>query len=171
MAKDPVCGMEVDQAQAAATTSFGSRFYFCSPSCKTAFDQSPDEYSALARRVPPALSRLPELARNLWWSWHPEGEALFASLDHRTIEPAHHNPIELLLRAESEVLEVRARDEDFLERYQRTLAAFDVDIATRERWAQSHTAPALGPIAYFCAEFGVHSALPVYSGGLGVLAG
>jgi starch phosphorylase len=123
-------------------------------------------------RVPPALARLPELARNLWWSWHPEARALFERLAGARPEPRHHNPVEILETLDPGVLEARATDPDFLARYREVLAAFDADLTGRSGWFASRgAAVGRGPIAYFSAEFGVHSALPVYAGGLGILAG
>src|SRR3990170_5546263 len=111
--------------------------------------------------IPPALERLPELARNLWWSWHPEARALFEALENSEPEPLHHNPVQLLHAPSRAELEAHAKDPNFLDRYRKVLAAFDADIAGRTSWFASHY-PELtgGPIAYFSAEFGVHSALP-----------
>ena len=122
--------------------------------------------------VPVALGRLPELARNLWWSWHPEAEALFDVLQGSAAEPRHHNPVQLLDTLAPPGLEAPARNPRFLERYGAVLAAFDADVAGSTSWFAAR-APALtgAPVAYYSAEFGVHSALPVYAGGLGILAG
>lgn len=122
--------------------------------------------------VPPALERLPELARNLWWSWHPEARALFEALERSVSDPPHHNPVELLYRLPPEELAARANDPEFLDLYRQVLAAFDSDIEDRTSWAASVLRHLNGgSVAYFSAEFGVHSALPVYAGGLGILAG
>lgn len=106
------------------------------------------------------LRRLPELARNLWWTWHPEGHALMDPLLQQS-----------RLDGTSRAVET-ARDPEFIERYRRALVAFDAVMSDDRKWFPAmygHLGP--GPIAYFSAEFGVHNALPVYSGGLGVLAG
>ena len=121
--------------------------------------------------IPPALERLPELARNLWWSWHPEARALFEALERSVSDPPHHNPVELLYRLPPQELEARATDPEFLDQYRQVLAAFDSDMEGRTSWAASVLRLNGGPVAYFSAEFGVHSALPVYAGGLGILAG
>lgn len=63
------------------------------PAGKAAFNQSPGAYERLEGLIPPTLARLPELARNLWWSWHPEAAALFEVLNPPGVEPAHGNPI------------------------------------------------------------------------------
>jgi tetratricopeptide (TPR) repeat protein/YHS domain-containing protein len=72
--------MTVEEPRAPTSAHGGRTFYFCSPSCRVVFDQSPDDYVKLAEVVPPPLARLPELARNLWWSWHPEAAALVIAL-------------------------------------------------------------------------------------------
>jgi len=164
--------MTVDEASASSSSHGGRTFYFCSPSCQAAFNRSPNEYERLADVIPPPLARLPELARNLWWSWHPEARALFGALKPPSEEPVHDNPLQLLLGLDRQTLERYAHDTEFLARYRRVLAMFDADLAPRGSQRGSLLEPiGPGPIAYFSAEFGVHSALPVYSGGLGVLAG
>jgi starch phosphorylase len=164
--------MEVDEARAAArSSSDGRTFFFCSAGCKAAFDQAPGDYVALLERVPASMPRLLELARNLWWSWHSEARALFEALSDTKVEPPHPNPIQLLLATAPELVMSRARDPELEGRYRRVLAAFDAETAARGSWAASDPRLSGVTVAYFSAEFGVHSALPVYSGGLGVLAG
>ncbi len=122
--------------------------------------------------IPVALGRLPELARNLWWSWHPEARGLFEALAGAVPEPPDHNPVQLPHTLTSDELEARAKDREFLDRYRYVLAAFDDELTEHTRWFAA-PAPHLtsAPIAYFSAEFGLHSALPEYSGDLGILAG
>ena len=170
--KDPVCGMEIDGERAAGTTVFGGStpYFFCSTACKIAFDREPATYDALARRVPPALVRLLPLARNLWWSWHPEARALFEALGTHWDPAARDNPIQLLLKASPEALAARSKDAEYLARYGQVVRAFDAEVNASPR-ASPYTGRLAGPIAYFSAEFEVHSTLPIYSGGLGVLAG
>jgi starch phosphorylase len=122
--------------------------------------------------MPPDLGRLPELARNLWWSWHPEARALFERLDRSRPELLRENPVERLATLAPELVQTCAADPDFLAHYRKVLAAFDADLARRRRWLDAGGGAAgEAPVAYFSAEFGVHSTLPVYAGGLGVLAG
>ena len=120
--------------------------------------------------MPATISRLPELARNLWWSWHPEARQLFEALRSDAEEPLHHNPVEWLQSMTREELLAKASDPGFVDRYRSVLAEFDAEMTGGTGWCVSH-AHFGGPIAYFSAEFGVHSALPVYAGGLGILAG
>jgi len=122
-----------------------------------------------------AFRRLPELARNLWWSWQPEGRDLFervASAVGAPDGPRALNPLKVLGEIDAAKREVLLRDGDLMDRLQRVLAAFDRAMAAKQGWFTSHApAHAQLPVAYFSAEFGVHQTLPVYSGGLGVLAG
>ncbi len=168
MPRDPVCGMEVEQTTA-STTFDGRAFYFCSLGCRDAFQLAPTEYATLAGLLPPALGSLLELARNLWWSWHPDARALFQTLDPQGRGPVD-NPLGLLLKLDRETLASRAADPAVLRLYAHVMAAFEADLGAHRR---AGTGPrwSAGSIAYFSAEFGVHSTLPVYSGGLGVLAG
>src|SRR5579875_2529310 len=124
--------------------------------------------------MPARISRLYELAYNLWWSWHPVARALYSDLSPAWWESAGHNPVRLLSEIEPARLEKAAADAADLERYDAVLEAFDRYMQPRqeETWF-SRTYPELmdRPIAYFSAEFGLHEALPIYSGGLGILSG
>jgi glycogen phosphorylase len=115
--------------------------------------------------IPAALTRLPELAANLSYSWHRPTRALFEDLDQALWRQTHSSP-RLMLRCVSQAaLDQAAEDPAYLRRYAEALAEYD-------RY-QSQEAEQSGQplIAYFCAEFGIHESLPIYSGGLGILAG
>ncbi len=84
--------------------------------------------------IPAALERLPELARNLWWSWHPEARGLFEALAGLVPEPPHHNPVQLLHTLTSEELEARTKDSTFLAQYRDFLASFDADMTGQTSW-------------------------------------
>ena len=121
-------------------------------------------------RVPAQLEGLERLAYNLYWSWHPQVRALFSRIDRDTWR-RHRSPV-VVLRAPrdwSSLLD----DPDFMVQYRTLLAAFDAYMADgKGNWFARHHANELnGPVAYFCAEFGLHESLGIYSGGLGVLAG
>src|SRR5712664_1911160 len=124
--------------------------------------------------MPTQISRLYELAYNLWWSWHPEARSLYCDLNPELWEAVGHSPVRFLSEVEPNLLEQAANDDSYLERYNRVLATFDRYMHPRqgETWF-SHTYPEFEKhsIAYFSAEFGLHEALPIYSGGLGILAG
>jgi starch phosphorylase len=115
--------------------------------------------------VPAALSRLPELAGNLFFSWHRPTRALFEDLDAALWEQAGGNPRLLLRCVDQDRLNRAAADPVYLARYHEVLRTFDTYL--------SAPAPATGAplIAYFCAEYGFHESFQIYSGGLGVLAG
>jgi starch phosphorylase len=121
-------------------------------------------------RLPPKLEGLVRIAYNLYWSWHPEVRALFARIDRETWA-GFRSPVSVLRvsRDWTSLLD----DPDFMVAYQTVLDRFDAYMANgREHWFTRHHSEALeGPVAYFCAEYGLHETLPIYSGGLGVLAG
>jgi glycogen phosphorylase len=122
-------------------------------------------------RLPPELARLEELANNLWFSWDRPTRLLFSRLDPVLWEAVNHNPKALLRSVDQRKLEEAARDSGFLDDFDRTLATYD---AYHNRAPGPNGAPALKEgelVAYFCAEFGFHESLPIYSGGLGILAG
>ena len=123
---------------------------------------------ALAARVPPPLAGLARLAYNYRWSWTPGGHELFSSIDPVRWERCGENPVRLLGETGLEALARAATDADLLERIDRVEAIVRADL---ERPPAEGPATPERPIAYFCAEFGVHRSLPVYSGGLGALAG
>ena len=121
-------------------------------------------------RVPPSLEGLNRLAYNLWWTWHPQAKALFARLD-QVAWGRHRNPIPVLLGPIrwSEFLD----SSDFMAEYAEVVGEFNRYLANgRDHWFHvQHASELRGPIAYFCAEYGLHESLGIYSGGLGVLAG
>ncbi len=115
--------------------------------------------------IPGSLSRLTELAGNLFFSWHRPIRALFEDLDPELWKQTNGNPRLMLRCVGQNVLERCAHDETYLSRYHTALQTLD---------AYVHVAPppAEEPlVAYFCAEYGFHESVPTYSGGLGVLAG
>jgi starch phosphorylase len=122
--------------------------------------------------LPKQISRLHELSYNLWWTWHPEAARLFGRLDYELWERLGHNPIRLLRETERARLKQAANDKDYLRLYKTVFADFDSYFSDTNTW--THRAqPEFDsrPIAYFSMEFGLHETLPIYSGGLGVLAG
>jgi glycogen phosphorylase len=122
--------------------------------------------------LPEPIQRLGELASNLWWSWHPEAEVLFLGLDPVLWERIGHNPVKLLWALGPEQLDRVAADPVFLGRYHAVLTAFDAEMNTAEGWFTRQYPQLTGNlVGYFSAEFGLHNSLPVYAGGLGILAG
>ena len=120
--------------------------------------------------LPPRLEGLRRLAYNVHWSWHPRTRGLFNLID-RTAWTRYRNPIPVISGPTdwSRLLD----DAKFMAEYHDVLAAFDAYMADGSgHWFQRRYADRLsGPIAYFCAEYGLHESLGIYSGGLGVLAG
>ena len=121
-------------------------------------------------RLPPQFEGLRRLAYNLWWMWHPRAALLFQRIDANTWS-RYRNPIALF---ESPInWQPLVDDPVFIAEYQDVLADLDRYLETgSDHWfARVHARQLDGPVAYFCAEFGFHESLGIYSGGLGVLAG
>jgi starch phosphorylase len=120
--------------------------------------------------LPPRLEGLRRLAYNLYWAWHPQTRNLWSLID-RTAWTRYRNPIPVISGPTewSRLLD----DEKFLAEYHDVLASFDQYMANgSDHWFHRRYGQSLsGPIAYFCAEYGFHESLGIYSGGLGVLAG
>jgi starch phosphorylase len=115
--------------------------------------------------------RLHTLARNLWWSWNPRAQAIFEDLSPLTWEVTNHNPIAVLAQISDTELKARLRDPDFLSRILPVLHSFEAYMQRKIVHRGGTGKKAIQPVAYFCAEFGIHECLPFYSGGLGILAG
>lgn len=112
------------------------------------------------------------LARNLWWTWHPEVINLFRELDPIRWRQLDHNPIALLQEFTPARLAARASEMVLYSRINYAYRRLKEYLADTKTWASTH-AGVLGarPVAYFSAEFGLHESIPIYSGGLGVLSG
>ncbi len=123
----------------------------------------------LAEQLPEPLRPLARLAFNYWWCWQPGGENLWRSIDPEHWEACGRNPARLLREATRRALDKAAMDRDLLDEMNRLLGGLD-DALGRPCSAAPPAAPET-PIAFLCAEYGVHVSLPVYSGGLGGLAG
>jgi glycogen phosphorylase len=121
----------------------------------------------LAARLPDALAPLARIAYNYRWSWLPGGPELFASIDPDRFALTNQNPVRLLQEAPNSALRRAAADDGLLER----AAAIEAQVkADLDRPPYPSIDPAR-PVAFLCAEYGVHVSMPVYSGGLGALAG
>lgn len=121
--------------------------------------------------IPPPLQPLRDLAYNLWWTWHPPAVELFRRLDFDLWEAVDHNPVRLLGRIDQSALQDAARNDAYLAHQAEVMKAFDRYL-TRTTWFDENVGAKFGgTVAYFSPEFGLHESLPVYSGGLGVLAG
>ncbi|MCX8070868.1 MAG: alpha-glucan family phosphorylase [Candidatus Binatia bacterium] len=136
----------------------------------TRWDGQRDVRAAIAdleERLPESLRDLAWLAMNYRWSWHPDGPGLFATIDAELWETLKENPRDLLCLAPRARLRALAQDPAFVQR----LAAV-AEACRKDFLRPSYPGiPTDQPVAYFCAEFGFHPSVPIYSGGLGVLAG
>jgi starch phosphorylase len=121
--------------------------------------------------LPPALEPLLRLAHNLWWVWNPDAVELFRRLDRRLWEDVYHNPVKLLGTISQATLAEAAKDEGYLAHMNRVFEAFQEHLNHKGWYQENHAEDAKLSVAYFSAEFGLHESLPIYSGGLGILAG
>lgn len=121
--------------------------------------------------LPPRIDGLATLATNLWWSWSPEARNVFRKLDEPLWHLTKHNPLALLKRVDPARLAACAVDPGFLTMYDRVMDAMHRALGSPDTWFQVHYPDLTRPVAYFCAEFGLHNSVPIYSGGLGILAG
>jgi len=112
------------------------------------------------------------LARNLWWTWHPEVINLFRDLDPIRWRQLDHNPFALLKEFTPERLAARASEMVLYSRINYAVRRLKEYLDRKKGWGATNTG-VLGakPVAYFSAEFGIHESVPIYSGGLGVLSG
>jgi starch phosphorylase len=125
------------------------------------------------RTLPEPLRALGRLAWNYWWSWAADGAAVFRDLDPAVWEECEHNPRRLLAEVSEFRLMQMATDPVYNERVRHLAAHFDAYMTDGRTWSgQTDTKiSSEHPVAYFCAEYGIHNSLPLYSGGLGMLAG
>ncbi|HEY8020575.1 MAG TPA: alpha-glucan family phosphorylase, partial [Thermoanaerobaculia bacterium] len=118
------------------------------------------------------VRKLRELAQNLWWSWQPEIRFLFRELDPELWRTAHHNPVAVLQRLDEDEIARRVRDLEMQTRIDQAHRRLLDYLRSEGAWGRTHGGNLLArPVAYFSAEYGIHQSLPIYSGGLGVLAG
>jgi len=122
--------------------------------------------------VPARLKRLQEIANDLLYSWDREVRSLFFRLDAELWESCGHNPKVFLRRISQKRLEAATEDRVFMEDYNRVLSSYDT---YHQETSRPEISALLDPkedlVAYFCAEFGLHESVQLYSGGLGILAG
>ena len=137
----------------------------------------PITWITISHDLPLPLQALERLSWNYWWSWAADGASIFRDLDPHLWEECEHNPRLLLARTSEYRLAQMATDPKYIERVSELERHFDEYIA---RPLATYISPsgdiageisAAHPVAYFCAEYGVHNSLPLYSGGLGMLAG
>lgn len=131
-----------------------------------------EERFSKAAPLPGRLHRLHELALDLWWSWDDRARQVFRRLDLALWRATAHNPVQMLQRISPERLAWAAADAAFLRAYDEALFGLDNARTVSHPWWRDHQAMlGSGTVAYFSAEFALHQSLPIYAGGLGVLAG
>jgi starch phosphorylase len=121
--------------------------------------------------LPERIRGLGGLAYNLWWSWHAPARDLFRALDLQAWRESGHNPIRMLASLPQQVLEEATEDREFLARYDAVMGQFEAETTSHTGWFAAEYGRLPSPLAYFSAEYGLHVSLPVYAGGLGILAG
>ncbi|HYB94396.1 MAG TPA: alpha-glucan family phosphorylase [Vicinamibacterales bacterium] len=131
-----------------------------------------EERFSKAAPLPARLHRLHELAVDLWWSWDDRARQVFRQLDYSLWRATAHNPVQMLQRITAERLHAAAADPEFIKAYDEAIFGLD-DARTLAHpwWRDQKSMLGEGSIAYFSAEFALHQSLPIYAGGLGVLAG
>ncbi len=123
-------------------------------------------------KIPARLFRLAELANDLYYSWDRQVRSLFRRLDAELWERCGHNPKVFLRQVAQERLEEAAQDRVFVQDYNQVLSSYDLYLLEEPKSdVELHVSPMDDLVAYFCAEFGLHESFPIYSGGLGILAG
>ncbi|MGF1572493.1 MAG: alpha-glucan family phosphorylase [Sumerlaeia bacterium] len=125
-------------------------------------------------QIPKELVGLEELSFNIWWAWNPNARALFRSIHEDTWIKSHGNPVRFMSLIHQHDLDAAAKNKTVLEKYTHVMADFTEYLSGKNSWytrqhGKRNTKKEL--FAYFSAEFGLHECLPIYSGGLGVLAG
>jgi starch phosphorylase len=123
--------------------------------------------------VPERVGRLEELACDLWWSWHYRARDVFRRLDYRLWRETAHNPVRMLRAIGRDRLDRAAENRGFLAMYDSVVHDLDLARSARDTWWLQRYGPGANgvSVAYFSAEFALHQSLPLYAGGLGVLAG
>jgi len=124
------------------------------------------------KQIDALIKDLRAVAYNLWWSWNPDAQRLFHELSPFFWEHSSHNAVEVVNWISGQELRGRLQQPDYFDRVSKVCKRFTAYMNDKATWAAKH-APALkrGPVAYFCAEFGLHESLRIYSGGLGILSG
>ena len=123
-------------------------------------------------QLPTRIERLAELALDLWWTWNYQARMVFRRLDYALWRLTAHNPVRMLRLVAKERLELAAKDSSFLALYDQAVEQLErARVAKGTWWSTTLGGTPRQPIAYFSAEFAMHQSLPIYAGGLGVLAG
>ena len=121
--------------------------------------------------IPVRINRLRDIAYNYWWAWNPNATDLFNRIDSQLWESIYHNPVQFLRNVRQRNLIAAVDNPTWLADYDAVVVAFDAYMNRKDTWFKRTYPTEKSTIAYFSAEFGLHESLPIYSGGLGILAG
>jgi len=131
----------------------------------------PFQVISVTPKLPEAVGRLRELAYNLWFSWDPRARELFRKINGDLYEEVGQNPVKFLMRVHEDDLEAVGQNEEYLKLYRNVFERFDAYLNGPFWFTNRFPDHAGHTVAYFSAEFGLHESHPIYSGGLGLLAG
>ncbi len=116
--------------------------------------------------------RMEQLIHNLWWTWHPEAIDVWRNIDPKLWRESRHNPSVFLKKLGHERLAELAKDPSVRITIHRVFSELNRYLTCSNTWGCKNSGPlAARPVVYFCAEFGLHESIPLYSGGLGILSG
>ncbi len=122
--------------------------------------------------VPEKLKKLEEFSYNLWWSWKPQAQKLFSHLDKELWYKVKHNPLRMLKEISQNKLNEKSNDVEYIKLFDKVMKEYNEYVSDKNVWfKRKYPKQKDFLVAYFCTEFGVHETVPVYSGGLGILAG
>ncbi len=122
--------------------------------------------------IPASLAGLEDLAYNLFWAWNPQARQLFSRIHHPTWIESDGNPVRFISSVRQADLDKAAKDPQVVQLYDTVMEQLNDYMANRDSWfRREHGNRTELQVAYFSAEYGLHESLPIYSGGLGVLAG
>ncbi len=129
---------------------------------------TPDPSTNIAiPELPEEIAGLGDIALNLWWTWNPRGKNIFKRLNPYLWKESEQNPIAMLRKIPPAELQTSCKDRNFMREYRYVHALFTQYMEDKTVYSEEEPLP----IAYFCAEYGLHHSVPIYSGGLGFLAG
>ncbi|HIP74941.1 MAG TPA: DUF3417 domain-containing protein, partial [Thermococcus paralvinellae] len=126
--------------------------------------------SRIEKRLPENIKGLAKLAYNYWWSWNHKATKMWMLIDEEHWRE-YKNPVKLLIDVSDERLKEIAKDDDFLDLYELVMSSFEKYMNEKNTWFSVNYPKWDKPIVYLCMEYGISKSLPIYSGGLGILAG
>ncbi len=131
-----------------------------------------DKHLSVIPRIPERIHSLREIAFSFWWSWNPQASELFHKLDEELWGIVGYNPVVFLKHISQKALDQASEDQEYLSLYDSVIEDYQAHRNMDKLWFKSHHPNQTDfQIAYFSAEFGFHESLPIYTGGLGILAG